>query len=46
MTHTHVLINFDEGVVVAVVNDEEAHDWDSEDVVDFYMNITANPAQD
>jgi hypothetical protein len=46
MTHTHVLINFDDGMIVAVVNEEETHDWENDDVVDFYMNIDANSAQD
>mgnify|MGYP000470524894 CR=1 FL=1 len=46
MTHTHVLINLDEGILVAVSNDQEEHDWDKDDVVDFYMNISSHPAQD
>ena len=44
--HTHVLINLDDNILVAVTNDQEEHDWDDENVVDFYMNLDPNPAQD
>jgi hypothetical protein len=44
--HTHILINLDEGVMVGVISEEAEHDWDNDNVVDFYMNLSHPPAQD